>query len=262
METVEQVAAQCEVAFSAPPPTGLDAAMLEELVKAANQGLPFWEVMAEPKRRQQREQLLSRVRLAAMQLYKAKVKEQSLKLRQEEQERKASQAAGATQPKPRRQAEAPAPAEAPEPSSQIFEGAQPPAEPTEDEEEEAAQAATDLALQHLADADEDTLLRNTDDLLASQGVPGLNPVHALALQTQAKPKAAKPKTKSVPRKRAPPPVGGPRRMTWTTGGATQEQATSSQQPASEAPSQAQAVGADEQLARALELGDESLFDSE
>ena len=49
-DSLEDIAAQCQVAFQAPPPQGVDGAMMQELVKAADRGCPFWDTMAEPKR--------------------------------------------------------------------------------------------------------------------------------------------------------------------------------------------------------------------
>ena len=96
--SITDVAAQCEVAFAAPPPQGVDEAMMAELVKAADRGCPFWETLAEPKRQQQQAQMEHRLRLSAIQLHRIKVCEQTARQRQEEQQKKAAASEGAVEP--------------------------------------------------------------------------------------------------------------------------------------------------------------------
>lgn len=259
------LAEKCEIGFTASPPPGIDAITLQQLTSAADSGTPFWDVLAEPRRQQQQRQLDERLRLSAIQLYRTKTKEQASKQRAEEAGRRTSR--GANVSKRARSPEAPE--EAPEREGPPSPTQSPAHEPQLTEEEwlqVVEMNPLEVATQHIGEADIDTVLRNVDDLMESEGLVALSAQHAHSLQQHTRAKAPGPKTKSVPRKKAPAPrtkSSQPPSAGETARGETTERAeSSSQRQRSQAEPKPTAVSARTVLEQALGEEDPPLFDDE
>ena len=253
--------ASCRVALEAPPPAAVDHAMLQELASGFENGVPSWETLSGPRRQQQAKMMEERLRLASIQLYRSKVHEKALKMKEEEAARKAG--AGAPTPP----AKAAAPAAEPAAESVVEGGGEEEAaageeaeEPLTDLERLALQTRftpSQAAVAHLRHAPVETLLQNVQDLLNEEDVPVFNEEHAAAISAKAKATAARrpgPRTKSTPRKKAPPTRGrSPTDPFWTHTGDPEAATSSPAQPSQQRSDAPPPVSAEDILLESLGL---------